>query len=204
MILHLIRHGETHYNRDGLGLGRADAPLTDQGRAQAAALGARMANEPIARIISSPLGRCMETARAVAGGRELRIETRHELLELDVGKTEGMTFAAMREQFPAFLAEWAGPDSVAVAMPGGESIAALDARLAPLITDLHEHPDEVVALVSHNFVTKVLLCRLLGLEPGHFRSLGIDLASVTSVSLNQGRAFVRKLNDRCHLQALES
>lgn len=203
MILHLIRHGETRYNRDGLGLGRADAPLTDSGRAQAAALGARMANEPIGRILSSPLGRCLETARAVAGGRELRIEVRHELIELDVGETEGMTFAAMRQGFPAFLARWAGPDSTNVPMPGGESIADLDARLAPLIADLREHPEEVVAVVSHNFVTKVLLCRLLGLEPELFRSLGIDLASVTSVSLRDGRTFVRKLNDRCHLEVLE-
>jgi broad specificity phosphatase PhoE len=204
VILHLIRHGETRYNREGLGLGRADAPLTEFGRAQANALGERMANEPIARIYSSPLGRCLETARAVAGGRELLIEARSELIELDVGETEGKTFAAMREEFPEFLAQWASPDPTQVPMPGGESIADLDTRLAPLLRELHRREDETVAVVSHNFVTKVLLCRLLGVEPGLFRSLGIDLASVTSVSVRDGRAFVRKLNDRCHLSALES
>src|SRR5262245_43646512 len=65
--LYLIRHGETPYNRDGLGLGRADVALTDLGERQAAALGRRFATVKLDKIICSPLQRARQTAAAVAG-----------------------------------------------------------------------------------------------------------------------------------------
>ena len=40
--IYLVRHGETSYNRDHLGLGRTDVPLTEFGNRQAAAAARRV------------------------------------------------------------------------------------------------------------------------------------------------------------------
>lgn len=206
MIVHWVRHGQTGHNRDGLGLGRADVPLTELGSRQAAAVAARLSEDPLERIYASPLRRCLATAAAISGERDVPIEIRDELVELDVGATEGLTFPEMRERYPEFLTEWGGPQGHLAIMPGGESLADLDGRVSSFLEELRGHQgDGSVAVVSHNFVIKLAIVRLLGLEPPAFRSLAVDVASVTTVRLGEGdRVMVRSLNDRCHLNHLES
>lgn len=202
MIVYFVRHGETAFNRDGLGLGRRDERLTDLGMRQAAAVGARFADIPLDAIYSSPLSRCNTVARAIAGERGIAIEPREELIEMDVGATEGLTFAAMREHHADFLKRWGGPEGHEVAMPGGESLLDVEARAGAFLAYLGEQQHAAVAVISHNFVTRVMVCRLLGLGPAAFRALNVELASVSTVSLREGRVTVRSINDCCHLDAV--
>ena len=200
MRLTLVRHGETTHNRDGLGLGRADAPLTERGLSQTAAAVERLAATPVDRILTSPLTRAAAIARGLAGRTGAPLELREELAEMDVGETEGLPYAEMRERFPAFLEAWRAPDPADALMPGGESLAQVAARLEPLAAELHAFPAEAaVTVVSHNFVLRLLICRLLGLEVAAFRAFSLDLASVSTLSLGRGRASLRSLNDRFHL-----
>lgn len=203
MLLYLIRHGETEYNRDGRGLGRADLPLNERGQAQAAALGRRFAGVALGRVFSSPLGRALAVAAAVANGR-VTVETRDELLELDVGETEGLPFAEMRQQYPEFLREWGGERPEGVRMPGGESLRDVAERLEPFLKELHQLEEAAVAVVAHNFVNRIAICRLLGLEINAFRSFGTDVASVSTLAVEHGRVAVISLNDTCHLRVESS
>ena len=203
MNLYLVRHGETAHIRDGVGLGRRDEALTSLGRAQAAAVAGRFSAVKLDQVLASPLSRASDTARAIAAGKGLSVEVRDELIEMDVGLTEGMAFPAVREQFPEFVAGWAGPEVAKAVMPGGESLADVASRLAPLIRYLHESsPDSDVAVVSHNFVVKVLLCSLLNVELSSFRAFEIGLASVSTLFLRGARVNVVGLNDTCHLASL--
>ena len=200
MRLYLVRHGETAYNRDGLGLGVADPPLTDRGLGQTTAAVERLATEPVDRILTSPLTRGAAIARGPAERTGATLDVREELIEMDVGETEGLPFREMRERFPAFIEAWRAPDPANVAMPGGESLAQVAARLEPLALELHALPPEsTVVAVSHNFVLRLLICRLLDLEVAAFRAFSLDLASVSALSLRAGQASLRTLNDRCHL-----
>lgn len=200
MRLYLVRHGESTYNRDGLGLGREDPPLTDLGLRQTAAAVERLAGERVDRILTSPLERAAAIARGLAERTGAPLETREELIEMDVGETEGLPFREMRERFPGFIEAWRAPDPTDVVMPGGESLAQVAERLEPLAAELHALPDEeTVVAVSHNFVVRLLICRLLGLEVPAFRAFSLDLASVSTLSLRAGRASLRTLNNRCHL-----
>ena len=67
MIL-LARHGQTSENAAGRILGRRDPPLSDAGRAEAAALAASLRGEGLQAIWTSPLRRARETAAIVASG----------------------------------------------------------------------------------------------------------------------------------------
>ena len=203
MTLYLVRHGETALNRNGVGLGRRDEPLTDLGLAQAAAVADRFGGVKLDRLFSSPLSRAFETASAIATGGGPAVEVRDELIEMDVGLTEGMAFLAVRERFPEFVASWAGAGVARAVMPGGESLEDVALRLIPLIGELREFPaDAGVAVVSHNFVLKVLLCLFLGVNLSAFRTFDVGLASVSTLLLRGTRANAVGLNDTCHLAGL--
>lgn len=202
-MIYLVRHGETAFNRDGLGLGRADVPLTEFGLEQARAVAQRLQAAHIDRVVCSPLSRARSVAELVAMEHGLRVEPLEALTELDVGETEGLGFAEMRKQFPEFLARWASDAGWRAPMPGGESIADVSARLEPLVAEiLAGPPDAAIAVVSHNFTLRVLLCAVLGLEASKFRSFELGLAAVTTLSVRNGRAAVHSMNDRCHLPNL--
>ena len=83
-MLLLVRHGRTDANAQGLLLGRADPPLSEEGRAQAAALAAKIPEG--ARVIASPLLRTRQTAEAF--GRPVELDERW--IELDYGELDGL------------------------------------------------------------------------------------------------------------------
>ncbi len=199
-LLYLVRHGETSHNAQGRGLGRADLPLSPLGLRQAQLLAARFARVPIDAVLSSPLQRAFVIARTIAGHHALAVDVRPELTELDVGETEGLTYAEIRQRFPEFYRAWSGDDPADAAMPGGESLADLATRLAPLAAELLRGPDRVAVIVSHNFTLRVLVCQLLGIPVASFRNFRLDLASVTTVSIQHGRAAIQALNDLCHVE----
>ncbi|HNM76886.1 MAG TPA: histidine phosphatase family protein [Tepidiformaceae bacterium] len=202
MTIFLVRHGETAFNRDGIGLGRQDLALTPAGQLQAAAVAARLAGNNVSRVLSSPLRRAADVAAAVASAHSIPVELMPALIELDIGETEGLELAEMRRRFPDFLSRWASPDGWRERMPGGESIEDMALRLRPLAAVLREDSTGDVVVVSHNFVLRTLLCTLLGLDIGAWRTFQVDLASVTGLTMRHGRAGVQFVNDRCHLSNL--
>ena len=64
--LHLVRHGETEWNRDGRIQGWADTPLSERGHEQARELAATLGERSIGAIYSSDLRRAYETAEPLA------------------------------------------------------------------------------------------------------------------------------------------
>lgn len=202
MTIYLVRHGETAHNRGGQGLGRLDVDLTELGLAQAEAVAQRLATEPVARVLSSPLERANHVARLIAARHNLEVETLDALIELDVGDTESMEIAEVRARFPEFMKAWAGDDNVDVRMPGGESMRDLAQRLAPLVQELRGSVDGDVVVVSHNFALRALICLLLGVDLARWRAFTLDLASVTALVARNERISVRFVNDTCHLTNL--
>lgn len=200
MKLLLARHGETAYNRDGLGLGVADASLTPIGLQQTAKAVERLAIESVTHIFTSPLQRASAIAKGLAVRTGVPTEIRDELIEMDVGETEGVPFGELNERFPGFLEAWNGVDPSDVVLPDGESLTDVAIRFEPLALELQAFPEEsVVVVVSHNFVLRLLICRLLGLELAAFRAFRVDLASISTLTLRDGQASLRTLNDCCHL-----
>ena len=91
----LVRHGETEWTLSKQHTGRTDLPLTENGRAQAAAVAPRLAGRTFAKVLTSPLGRAAETCRLAGLGDQA--ETDDDLLEVDYGEYEGVTTADIRK-----------------------------------------------------------------------------------------------------------
>ena len=205
MRLLLIRHGETDHNVRQLALGRADVPLNERGRQQAAALAARLAahadrGERIDAVYSSPLRRCLETAAPLAEALDLSIQIEPRLIEMDIGLVEGKTFAQVRDEHAQFLRVWLSDAMADEPMPGGESMREVQERAWAAVEAIRDaHPEATVALVTHNFVLLTVLCRALDLPLARFRRLRHDLAAISLLDVTAERAVVVTMNDRCHL-----
>lgn len=157
----LLRHAQSTWNAEGRWQGQADPPLSDEGRVQAAALAARLADAEAglrpAGIYASDLTRAVETARAVA--RDLGLEPRFDarLREWHVGEWAGHTPDVVKQRWPEDLARLRAGD-LDVAPGGGESGHALMARVrAALGAIAAAHPDEQVVVVTHLGVARSLV-----------------------------------------------
>lgn len=205
MRLILVRHGQTPHNADGLVQGRADIPLSELGRQQAAALAAALAGEAIAAIVSSPLRRARDTAAAIAASRGLIVSEEPDLIEMNVGVMEGLSGAEMRSRYPQVLRRWLEPGGTVVPLPGGESLAAVQERAWRAVSRLcQRYPNDTVVAVTHNFVIVSLVCQAIGLPLDGFRRFRIDVASRTTLEIGPERWLLLHLNDTCHLRGLGS
>jgi 2,3-bisphosphoglycerate-dependent phosphoglycerate mutase len=152
----LIRHGETHWNRERRMQGQLNTPLSDLGRAQAAALGRRLARHPFAALYSSDLQRAWDTAAAIAqtSGREIISEPR--LRERTFGVFEGLTYPEMAQRHPQMHAryELRDPDYT---VPGGETPRQFFERTRGCLEEIAAaHPGVSVVVVTHGLVLDTL------------------------------------------------
>lgn len=177
-MIAFVRHGETATNRAGRLLGRADPPLTEAGRAQAAVLGAALAagTRPLA-VVSSPLQRALETAAAIAAPIGLEVERDERLIEIDYGEWDERGF----EDVPAEdMRRWRADP--AFVPPGGESLAVVQERVSECAADLLARSgDRLVIAVSHVSPIKGAVAWALGVGPEISWRMRLDLASVTRI-----------------------
>jgi len=115
-----IRHGETVWNVEERFQGHEDSPLTANGRRQVDALGRRLQGMPIAKLVSSDLGRARETAAIIAGYTGHAVTTDHRLRERHYGVLEGLSLPEIKAAHAGVLAQFNADDPDYV-IPGGES-----------------------------------------------------------------------------------
>jgi probable phosphoglycerate mutase len=201
MYAFLLRHGETTWNRRQRCQGVSDVPLSATGRAQAAGLADALAAEPLAAVYASPLGRALETARAVAAPHRLAVTPVPDLRELDHGACEGLTPAELATRFAPVLTAWrTGPADVV--LPGGESMRQVDRRASAALAALASRhgDDDTVAVVTHNLVILALLSRAHGWPLDRFRELRVDTAAISLVRVARDGALVLEaVNETAHL-----
>jgi broad specificity phosphatase PhoE/ribonuclease HI len=194
----LLRHGQTALSIEKRFSGTGDPPLTDAGRAMAAAAAARLAGSGAEAVVSSPLRRARETALLVAEAIGVEVESEKGLRETDFGDWEGFTFAEVRRKWPAELDAWLA--STAVAPPSGESFDETFVRVhAALDAVLRRHGGRTVVVVSHVTPIKTLLRLALDAPASSLYRMHLDLVSLSEVQwFADGPAVVRSMNDTHH------
>jgi probable phosphomutase (TIGR03848 family) len=196
----LVRHGRTTANAAGLLAGRAAGVNLDQiGTEQAALTGDRLAAVPLAGVVSSPLERCQETARLILERQagNLQALTDPELTECDYGQWQGRLLSDLATEDL-----WAAVQSQpsAVVFPGGESMAAMQARSVAAIRR-HDAAFEakygqgaVWVAVSHGDIIKSILADAFGMHLDLFQRINVGPASVSIVHYGAVRPSVYATN----------
>lgn len=196
----LVRHGRTTANASGTLAGRtAGVRLDETGRAQAARAGERMTAVPLAAVVTSPLERCRQTAKALlaAQAQAVPLTTERGLTECDYGDWQGHPLKELAKQ-PLWKVVQTQPS--AAVFPGGESMQAMQARAVSAVRRLDaaieaEHGvDAVWVAVSHGDIIKSILADALGMHLDLFQRLHVDPASVSVVRYTGTRPFVLATN----------
>lgn len=198
-VTHLLRHGRTVHTPERRFSGSSDVPLSQLGRAEAAAAAQHLAGRGIDVIVCSPLMRTRQTAEAAAEVLGVPVTTDADLRELDFGDWEGLTAAEAQAKSPLAFRRWSA--SIDVKPPGGESIADVSTRVARARQRiLDQHAGRTVLVVSHVTPIKLLLAAGLGVGDGIVHRVFLEAASLSTVTWSSdGRASVRLVNDTSHL-----
>ena len=195
----IVRHGETEFNRLGTFRGRADVPLNDRGREQAAAVCAALKGEPLAAVLSSPLVRALDTARPIAAEHGLEPVIDLAFHNIELGEWQGAEKKRVEREHPDLWALWVNdPDRLEIS--GGERLAEVRERAYRRTLELVDtYRDRRVAVVTHRSVAKLLMGALLGMTEGYFWKFYLDNAGYSVVRHGEGGFVLERWNEACHL-----
>lgn len=199
----LIRHAVNDFVKTGKLAGwTPGVHLNEEGQAQAAALGERLADAKLAHIYASPLERTMETAQAIAEHHpHLTVEQYLGIGEVRYGDWEGMRIADLRsrkmwqvvQEYPS-----------RAYFPNGEAMRDVQTRVVnALETIVDKHRGQTVALVFHADLIKMAVAHYLGVHLDNFQRIVISPASISTISLGHSRPFVESVNDTAHVQSMK-
>ena len=193
----LLRHGRTTANAAGILAGwTPGVPLDDAGAAQVRAVGERLAKVPLAAVVSSPLERCVQTADAVAAGRELAVQTDDRLGEARYGDWTGRTIKELSKE-PLWKVVQQHPSAAVFPGDEGEGLAQTQARAVAAVRAWNAvlGPHAVWLACSHGDVIKAILADALGLHLDQFQRIVVDPASLSVITYTDTRPFVVRVND---------
>jgi ribonuclease H / adenosylcobalamin/alpha-ribazole phosphatase len=195
----LLRHGQTPMSVQKRYAGRSDIPLTDVGLQQAAAAAKRLASAGIDVIVASPLLRARQTAGEVAATTGAAVVTDDGFRETDFGAWEGLTFAEVRERWPAEVSAWLADP--AVPPPDGESFVEVSERVAGALQRvLADRAGQTVLIVSHVTPIKMLVTTAVLAPPAALYRMHLDVAALCEIDwYADGPAVLRSFNDTGHL-----
>lgn len=197
----LLRHGQTEMSRQRRYSGRGNPDLTDVGRRQAQDAARYLsAKGGISSVVSSPLARAYDTAKAAADALGLSVSVDEDLIETDFGEWEGLTFPEAAQRHPEVHGRWLRDTSLPA--PGGESFDEVSLRVQRLRDRLiAEHGESTVLVVSHVTPIKTLLRLALGAGASVLHRLHLDLASLSIAEFYpDDGASVRLVNDTSYLR----
>jgi len=188
----LVRHALPLRSEPGQG---SDPDLSDEGVAQIERLPQALARFPIARVVSSPQRRAIQTAEPVAAARGLAVEVDDRFAEYDRDLPVYIPVEQIRAENPQ---EW--ERLIQGRLPSAVDEDAFRARVLAAVDDLvgTGDPEDTVAVFSHGGVINLLLHEILG--TARMLSFLVDYASVTRLLYSRsGQATVAGVNGVEHV-----
>ncbi|MFN2461603.1 MAG: histidine phosphatase family protein [Candidatus Velthaea sp.] len=161
MQVYIARHGETTWNVAGRYQGRMESELSILGVRQGMALATACAalEPPLERVVSSPLTRCIATARFVGERLQLSVERDERLLEIAHGTWEGRLRDDIIANDGARYRAWKELPAE-VAFPGGETLADVRARWRAFAAAFDAAVPALI--VTHDVVVRIAILEAQG------------------------------------------
>ena len=198
--LYIVRHGETHWNRQGRIQGHTDVPLSDRGQAQARLTADRLRPVPLDAAYASDLSRAAHTAAIILEGRQVPLHTTPQLREYHKGAFEGLTEPQLRAQHPTHYPGYLAKDLDYAPPNGGESVRDVCARITPAINQIrHRHLTETVLIVGHGGSLRAAMMTLLGMPPDANWRFIFNNCALTILDTHPDNTVLRLFNDTSHL-----
>jgi phosphoserine phosphatase len=193
----LLRHGHVAGIVPKRFRGRLDLPLSDEGREQARRARAFVAARyTIVAVYSSPLQRCLNSARELADRFSLPLTAVGGLTDTDYGLWQGRLASDVAREDASRYAKWQDAPGT-VTFPEGESLAQVAHRATGTLQSLaNQHRGQTIALYSHDSVIRTILLTVLGAPLSTYHRLEVEPCSLTELLLEPQRTEVLRVNER--------
>lgn len=197
--IHLLRHGETAWNIEKVFRGRAEVPLTDNGRKQAELAAGYLKDQGVQAIYTSPLERAVETAMPVAKLTGLEPISEEAFTGMDFGLWQGRPHREVKEEYPELFEKF-HKQPADMRIPEGETFQeVMDRGMEGLAGIREKHPDQTVLIVTHRVICKLLVLGVMGQGPDRFWQIKLDTCSVCSFFYKDGDWIISKVNENFFL-----
>ncbi len=200
----IIRHGETEWNIENRMQGQKNSSLTQNGFLQAELTAKALMTRKFHKILSSDLGRAMQTAEIINNKLRLPILQNSNLRERCFGVMEGQTGVESIQNIPHIYESYKRrmPD---YKIPGGESLTEFYNRI---ITEFEiiakQHDSKNVLVISHGCVLECLLYKIFDIDLSVNRNFSINNSSINTIAIDNNKWFLQEWGNIEHLIANNS
>jgi len=201
----LIRHAEAEGNIFRRAHGHYNGLVTVKGYKQIELLKDRFINVKVDEVYSSDLIRAVETAKAISEPRNIEIHKMQQLREVDMGAWEdrpwgeiGYNDHEMNIHFNSDPAKWH--------VPGAESYEDVGKRMLDSLTQIAKENDgKTVAVFSHGFAIRMLICLVKGVPSHETPTVPYcDNTAVTRLNYDDDKFGIEYAGDNTHLDKKSS
>ncbi len=191
MDLYLIRHGESTFNAAGRAQGHLNSRLADRGRAQARAVGQRLAENHCEAIYASIMDRSLETARIIAQHHDLDVRGRKGLCGIDLGLDAGRSQDAIGDEV-----RQAEQNDQYWTPRGGEDPAAFHERITRVIDRITRRHEDDIFIIGHAGIIRTYLVRYRPENVYSAYEIPQDNCAVNIINVDEQKPF--SINDTRH------
>ena len=202
----VVSHAESIGNSEGIFQGQTfDSDLSELGKKQAKALAKRLKIFGARKIITSPLKRTHQTARAVADKVGCEIEINQKIIETNHGIWEGRHKDWIRENFSEIYETWLQKPSQ-VTFPNGDPFMQTVNRTLDFLENTDFESNTVV--ITHDNIVRVMISLISNSDIDKMWEVTFEVAALNFLEVNKvslKNVFrVLKLNDTNHLVGLRN
>ncbi|HCA71195.1 MAG: histidine phosphatase family protein [Oscillospiraceae bacterium] len=205
VTIYLVRHCAAEGNVDGTYQGRYDSNITELGQKQLELVAMRLRNVPFTAIYTSPLKRARATAEAINQYHHVPLIAEESLIEINVGKMEGMKWAEFPKRYPKEADAWYHHLCDFTA-PDGESIRQVADRVwngvrAVVKKENVPGKEKVLCMTTHGCALRCFFCRAFGWPLDRIDEVPVsDNTGISEVRFaDDGTCQVVRIGDASHL-----
>ena len=209
IVILLIRHGNTKFNKKKIFRGHADIPLDKTGMDQADKTGKLLGDINIRKIYCSPLSRAVQTAEKISDRqkKQTKIITEEGFTDLSFGNWQGKSFEEVQKEYPEIYNTWVHKPHL-TNIPGGETLTKAKERSWKALNDIVEEYKgkdslQVFAVVSHRVINKLIINSMLGLDESKFWQIKQDPCCINIFEYQYGNYFVSRINHSSHIYTVK-
>jgi len=187
--LYFIRHPEVENASMMVFNGSRDVDLSENGIIQAQKLKEFFMYKNIKKIFSSPLKRCLKTAKIIQDGLNCELIVDYRLQERNFGIFESLSWKEIEQKYPLEALSFL-KDPFNFKIKNGESFFDVYNRVNSFLSEFDFEKDTLI--VAHGGINRVLIKYFMDLKDEKILSVSQDFACINHF-LTDGNFFLAKL-----------
>lgn len=200
MLIYLIRHLPTAFNKSGVYMGRSnDVPILSETifpfeKRLKGYIGHLNGSVFVG---SSPALRCIQTVTTLSQtlGISTKLHVYERLNEMNYGDFEGKSSQEIKIHYPQEYRKWMEHPSL-IHFPGGESFAEVQKRGVSCLKEIISTEIENIFLVTHVDIIKMIVCSILDIPIDSKRMFKIDNGSISCLETTNEKYNKKKIKVR--------